>query len=426
MITVGAMLALGICKVRDHPRTKVSRAASFLEASRSHFARTLVKGATLTMAGDHQCHVSAPAAPAGTELRMAPTSGSMFGFAELIQVSSMDQIEKLERPPGCFELANVFLVINYFRTNQTRQLHQLNLIMKIQDACNLAAVLSVASAHTIMQSFNGNPMGDAIYMPSSNMYQSDVNANTLACNGSPASGFRSSSKKITVQAGSTVTGQWLHELGSTDSNPGADTDNKVIASSHKGPVLAYMKKVSDATQNPSAGPGNGWFKIAEAGLISSNQWAVDALISAGGVQSVKIPSCIANGDYLLRFEIIALHSAYSYPGAQFYMECAQITVTGGTGTATPSTVSIPGAYSGSDPGIKISIYNTQGTPYPASYTIPGPPVFTCPSGSGSNPPATSSPGGGSGGGGATAPKYGQCGGIGWTGPTTACNGHITG
>jgi cellulase len=148
-----------------------------------------------------------------------------------------------------------------------------------------------------------------------------VNANTLACNGAPASGFRSSSKKITVQAGSTVTGQWLHELGSTDSNPGADTDNKVIASSHKGPVLAYMKKVSDATQNPSAGPGNGWFKIAEAGLISSNQWAVDALISAGGVQSVKIPSCIENGDYLLRFEIIALHSAYSYPGAQFYVCC---------------------------------------------------------------------------------------------------------
>jgi hypothetical protein len=33
--------------------------------------------------------------------------------------------------------------------------------------------------------------------------------------------------------------------------------------------MAYMKKVSDATQNPSAGPGSGWFKIAEDGLISS-------------------------------------------------------------------------------------------------------------------------------------------------------------
>ena len=56
-----------------------------------------------------------------------------------------------------------------FRTNQTSQLHLLNFTMKLQDAYNLAAALSVASAHTIMQSFNGNPMGDAIYMPSTNM-----------------------------------------------------------------------------------------------------------------------------------------------------------------------------------------------------------------------------------------------------------------
>lgn len=42
-------------------------------------------------------------------------------------------------------------------------------------------------------------------------------------------------------------------------------------------------------------------------------------IAAGGIQSVQIPSCIANGDYLLRFEIIALHSASTYPGAQFYV-----------------------------------------------------------------------------------------------------------
>jgi cellulase len=148
-----------------------------------------------------------------------------------------------------------------------------------------------------------------------------VNADTLACNGPPATGFKSSSVKISVQAGSTVTGLWLHELGSTDANPGSDTDNKVIASSHKGPVIAYMKKVADATQNPASGPGDGWFKISESGLISSSQWAVDALISAGGVQSVTIPTCIENGDYLLRFEIIALHSAYTYPGAQFYVRC---------------------------------------------------------------------------------------------------------
>ena len=42
--------------------------------------------------------------------------------------------------------------------------------------------------------------------------------------------------------------------------------------------------------------------------------------------------------------MIALHGASNYPGAQFYMECAQINVVGGTGAKTPSTVSFPGAY----------------------------------------------------------------------------------
>lgn len=94
--------------------------------------------------------------------------------------------------------------------------------------------------------------------------------------------------------------------------------------------------------------------------------------------------------------MIALHGAGNYPGAQFYQECAQINVVGGTGTKTPSnTVSFPGAYSvritslaynsrrpdanapthlqGSDPGVKLSIY----WPPVTNYKVPGPPVFTC-------------------------------------------------
>ena len=80
------------------------------------------------------------------------------------------------------------------------------------------------------------------------------------------------------------------------------------------------------------------------------------------------------------------------PGAQFYMECAQLNIVGGSGAKTPSTVSFPGAYSvcsplcvlnivrwltwsqqGSDPGVKISIYYPPVT----NYKVPGPSVFTC-------------------------------------------------
>jgi cellulase len=40
---------------------------------------------------------------------------------------------------------------------------------------------------------------------------------------------------------------------------------------------------------------------------------------------------------------------------RFYMSCYQITV-GGSGSASPGTVSLPGAYSPEDPGILINIY----------------------------------------------------------------------
>jgi hypothetical protein len=90
--------------------------------------------------------------------------------------------------------------------------------------------------------------------------------------------------------------------------------------------------------------------------------------------SVQIPRCIANGDYLLRVEHIALHSASSVGGAQLYLACAQLTVSGGTGTLnTGSLVSFPGAYKATDPGILFQLY----WPVPTSYVNPGPAPVKC-------------------------------------------------
>lgn len=73
-----------------------------------------------------------------------------------------------------------------------------------------------------------------------------------------------------------------------------------------------------------------------------------------------IPSCLKPGYYLVRHEIIALHSAYSYPGAQFYPGCHQLQVTG-SGTKTPSSglVSFPGAYKSTDPGVTYDAYQGE-------------------------------------------------------------------
>ena len=64
------------------------------------------------------------------------------------------------------------------------------------------------------------------------------------------------------------------------------------------------------------------------------------------------------GDYLFRIEHVALHSASAAGGAQFYISCAQVHVSGGSGSAQPKDlVSFPGAYKATDPGLMINIYN---------------------------------------------------------------------
>lgn len=90
---------------------------------------------------------------------------------------------------------------------------------------------------------------------------------------------------------------------------------------------------------------------------------------------MQIPKCVEDGEYLLRVEHIALHSAGSVGGAQLYLSCAQIKVTGGTGGIQTGgkLVSFPGAYKATDPGLLFQLY----WPVPTSYVVPGPAVATC-------------------------------------------------
>lgn len=92
-----------------------------------------------------------------------------------------------------------------------------------------------------------------------------MSSNNLACNG-PPNPTTPSSKIIQVTAGSNLTAIWRHTLTCKDSssrNIGeyvADIEvagpGDVMDASHKGPTLAYMKKVTDATKD--SGVGNGW------------------------------------------------------------------------------------------------------------------------------------------------------------------------
>ncbi|KIO33559.1 glycoside hydrolase family 61 protein, partial [Tulasnella calospora MUT 4182] len=178
---------------------------------------------------------------------------------------------------------------------------------------------------------------------------------------------------IDIPAGSKAAIQYNNVLQPNGYDPTNAADP--VDPSHKGPVMIYMAKVPSALQTDVTGLG--WFKVFEDGYDGTN-WGVDRMVANHGVVTFTVPACIPSGNYFLRAEMIALHPASSYPGAQFYVGCAQINVVGG-GSTQPATVSLPGAYHGTDPGITINIYYPPVT----NYTIPGPRPFTCSGSSGS-------------------------------------------
>jgi len=169
-----------------------------------------------------------------------------------------------------------------------------------------------------------------------------------ACHKSATAG----TTEIAVTAGSTVTLTW---------NTWPDT--------HHGPVIDYLAKCSGACTSASAADLS-FFKIDQAGLIDGStapgKWATDTLIANGFSWNVKIPADLAAGSYVLRHEIIALHSAGSENGAQSYPQCINLKVSG-SGTAVGSGTKGSALYNANDPGILFNLYSA-----PLSYKIPGP------------------------------------------------------
>ncbi|KLO06991.1 hypothetical protein SCHPADRAFT_837272 [Schizopora paradoxa] len=323
----------------------------------------------------------------------------------------------------------------------------------------LASAFTYVAGHATFQEMWVNNVDQGSFcvrLPQSNSPVTDITSTDIACNvnASPSTGICS------IAPGDSVTVEMHQQPGDRSCADDA------IGGDHWGPINIYMAKVDDATT--AVGSSAGWFKIDEMGLPSNNPeyWATEVLNDNCGHFTFTIPS-IAPGQYLLRAEVIALHVASSVGGAQFYMSCFQVNV-GGSGTATPATVKIPGVYSASDPGILIDIYTS-----PKAYAIPGPTPYgttspavattaypttatwntanqpatvptTAPAGASTGAPAPSSaaptsvhpsttftdPG-------TTVPvptstnsagtvaQYGQCGGQGWTGGTTCISSKCT-
>ncbi|KAI5784735.1 glycoside hydrolase family 61 protein-like protein [Geopyxis carbonaria] len=125
---------------------------------------------------------------------------------------------------------------------------------------------------------------------------------------------------------------------------------------HQGPVSWYLGTADGAS----------WFKFHQVGPTFADGAAKWEMADS---YAATIPESVPSGEYLLRIEQIALHNPGAAP--QFYISCAQITVTGG-GSGTPEpTFEIPGHVKEDDPGITVNIYDPAFT----EYTFPGPAVW---------------------------------------------------
>ncbi|KAG9248615.1 glycoside hydrolase [Calycina marina] len=214
----------------------------------------------------------------------------------------------------------------------------------------LSILASQASAHYIFQQLTANGQLNNIYryIRENSNYNSpvtDLASNDLRCNvGASGTG----TDTISVAAGSSVSFT-------------AD-----IAVYHQGPVSVYMAE-APGTAAAFDGSGAVWFKILDIGpVFPGGTWNLKQ------TYTFNIPGCIPAGQYLLRIQQLAIHNPWPAGIPQFYIECAQLAVTGGGSKSLGPKVAIPGAFHDTDPGYTVNIYNNFN-----NYTVPGPAVATC-------------------------------------------------
>ncbi|KAI1658639.1 glycoside hydrolase family 61 protein [Daldinia decipiens] len=220
----------------------------------------------------------------------------------------------------------------------------------------IVSLAAAVSAHQNLHQFwvNGVSPGYEIGIrrPPSNNPVTDVKSNDIVCN---VGGDKVPSGVTTVPArgGDTVTVGW---------DP----------SGHPGPITHFLYgPVGDAAK--ASGVGAGWFKIDERDYVDGH-WANEVVQNNGGNYTFKLPTGLKSGDYLLRSEMLALHASQTVGGAQFYIGCMQLKITGSGGQCSP-TISLPGAYNAQDKNIYIpDVYNGFD---PTTYAAPGGPVAAC-------------------------------------------------
>ncbi|KAK6613661.1 glycosyl hydrolase family 61 [Botrytis cinerea] len=175
-----------------------------------------------------------------------------------------------------------------------------------------ASLLTAVTAHQNFHQFwvNGVSPGYqvSIRMPPSNSPVLDVASDNITCNVN-GNVVPSGVNTTAANEGDAITVQW-------------------DSSTHPGPIQHYLfGPVDDASMATGIGS---WFKIDEY-IEVNGTWASNLMDAGNMSYTFNLPTGMASGEYLLRSEMLALHSAQTVGGAQWYIGCAQLSITGTSG-----------------------------------------------------------------------------------------------
>lgn len=221
-------------------------------------------------------------------------------------------------------------------------------------------------------------------------YRTVTSSMDIACG---KEGYKGTPVVAPIQAGGQIKVRW-------DGDQGKDGNQWPHC---EGTHVAYMAPCTNGdckTFNPSDAL---WFKIHEAGLDPNlpprqcpdghlawphkGRWAQNLAFEDDSWFTVNIPKTIKAGQYLLRHELVSMHSAHQREGnggAQYYPACIQLDVKG-TGTAQPQGVPATKIYTIED-GI-LDIYKETAF----NYKVPGPALFKDDASAPAPPPAPAPP-----------------------------------
>ncbi|KAF5852248.1 hypothetical protein GGP41_000948 [Bipolaris sorokiniana] len=282
----------------------------------------------------------------------------------------------------------------------------------MKTVATIAALAAMANAHATFQQLwkNGKDLeSTCARLPSTNSPIEDYTSKALQCNVSPAA----AKGKCAFAAGDTVTIEMHQQFTSRDCK------TEAIGGAHWGPVLAYLSKVEDAATADGSSEffkiyENTWAKNPAASQGDNDFWGTKDLNYNCGKLDFTIPKDLAAGDYLLRAEAIALHAAGPAGGAQHYVTCYQLTVTG-SGTLAPK-------------GTPAPVVSSPAAPFPVSNSTSSAalPIATSSSAIASTTLATavrpSPTGDASGDASGSVKEFYQCGGMNYKGATGCAEG----